>query len=187
MLLQQAMFTSLNSNPKDNLIKPATSPSDQLSNSNSPSQMMDISPLERAFDKSSGQQAAQVNLANAMASAAAAAAAAAAAQVSADQNGNKNSTPFPFHPASLAAAFNLRQANTSSPSPVSSGSALNLSSSSRPTSDNEDQKSPIGSPLKMAENSAEENAESRPETTSKEHNGKSLTIPKFAVFYHEFC
>ena len=125
MLLQQAMFSSSLSN----LIQPpSTSPlSSTSTTSSSKSQMMDISPLERAFAEERERAINKTSppippLASNTASAA-------------DHNGNNGekttaSGPppfnFPFHPASLAAAFHMQRPPVSTP-----GTVLNLSSSQK--------------------------------------------------------
>ena len=133
MLLQQAMFaTSLNS--LSSIHPPSTSPLSSASTTSSHStkgQMMDISPLERAFAEERERAIAKASppippLASKPASAAdhngnngdksAASAAAAAAAAAAAMN-------FPFHPASLAAAFHLQR-----PPVSNAGTVLNLSS-----------------------------------------------------------
>ena len=146
MLLQQAMFTSsLNSTklPTSDCSLP-TSPL-ATSSTTSTSPMMDISPLERAFAEERERQA--------LAVAAAAAAASMASRTSpplppvtsasalADHNGNDgNKAAFPFHPASLAAAFNLRPhapittTAASTTSNAGSNGVLNLSSTSQKSS-----------------------------------------------------
>ena len=109
--------------------------------------MMDISPLERAFAEERERQALAVAAAAAAASMASRKSpplppvTSATASALADHNGNDgNKAAFPFHPASLAAAFNLRPppitttaVSTSSSSDRTNG-VLNLSSNSQKSS-----------------------------------------------------
>jgi hypothetical protein len=130
MLLQHAMFMS-SLNNKDNFninAGPPTSPlSSTASTASSSSPMMEISPLERAFAEERERAIAASKKSPPLPPPTSAAS---------DHNGNQGTKTvsaasaagcFPFHPASLAAAFNLQ-------APINSGTALNLSNSSQKSS-----------------------------------------------------
>ena len=170
MLLQpQAMFSSLEAikTNKDNFNP--TSPLSSTASTASSSPMMDISPLERAFAEeqriksNSSQNVPPFPPVSASAMATAAALTAASNAASADHNGNNgNKTPsFPFHPASLAAAFNLRPPQIpQSPS----SSALNLSAGAQAAS-------------ALASNHEERRSES-PSETDRQSNTSSKELGK---------
>ena len=136
MLLQQAMFTSsLNSTKLPLEINP-TSPLGTTSSTTSSSPMMDISPLERAFAEE--RERALAAAAASMAASRKSPPLPPATSASADHNGNDGNKAFPFHPASLAAAFNLRPPPTTVTSVATSNSGngvLNLSSQKSSPSD----------------------------------------------------
>ena len=150
MLLQQAMFSSALNGTKtsaDHLINP-TSPLASSTASSSP--MMDISPLERAFAEERER---------ALAAAASMASRKspplppnAASNNAADHNGNDgNKAAFPFHPASLAAAFNLRPPTIPT---TSAGGVLNLSASSQKSSPSESEVESNGGSYKETDRSS---------------------------------
>ena len=169
MLLQQAMFSSALNGSKstDHLINP-TSPLASSTASSSP--MMDISPLERAFAEERER---------ALAAAASMASRKSpplppnsASNNAADHNGNDgNKAAFPFHPASLAAAFNLRPPM---PTTTSAGGVLNLSSSQK--------SSPSESEVESSGGSYKETDRSSP---IKE--GKSNFLYNFGTIFEYLC
>ena len=150
MLLQQAMFSSaLNGTKSADLLINPTSP--LVSSTASSSPMMDISPLERAFAEERER---------ALAAAASMASRKSpplppnpASNNAADHNGNDgNKAAFPFHPASLAAAFNLRPPTTTVTTPA--GGVLNLSASSQKSSPSESEVESNGGSYKETDRSS---------------------------------